>query len=73
MKVQWQLVDIKTKRAVIVGNDFELIDSMRESYFTGNVRIPWSESNMMFGHPTAIKNPIGILNALKNQKEKPHG
>lgn len=70
MKVQWQLVDIKTKRAVIVGNDFELIDSMRESYFTGNVRIPWSESNMMFGDPTAIQNPTGIMSLFKNIKEK---
>lgn len=69
MKVQWQLVDIETHKAVIVGEDFEVIDSMRETYFTGSTRIDWCESNMMFGNPTAIQNPIGILNF----KENSHG
>lgn len=70
MKAQWQLVDIETHKAVIVGEDLDLIDSFREDYFTGGIRISWVESNMMFGDPISIQNPVGILKSIE---ENQHG
>jgi hypothetical protein len=71
MKVQWQLVDIETGKAVSVGEKFELIDFMK-SYFYRKINMDWSEACTLFGDPMSIKNPIGILNCepTKNSVEE---
>ena len=61
MKVQWQLVDIETKKVIKVDDEFELVDFMRR-YFDGST-MNWEEASLLFGDPTSIKNPIGLLNA----------
>lgn len=63
MKVQWQLVDIETKKVVKVDAEFELIDFM-ERYFDGSV-MSWGEAFLLFGDPMSIKNLVGLLNAAE--------
>jgi hypothetical protein len=69
MKVQWQLIDIKTKKGVAVGEEFELVDFMK-TYFDRKEGMDWVEAIILFGNPTSIKNPVGILNCESLKKKK---
>ena len=60
MKVQWQIVDLETKKAISVGEKFELVGFMKR-YFNNEDAMSMEEACLLFGDPTAIKNPIGIL------------
>lgn len=70
MKVQWQLVDIETKKTISVGEEFELIDFMKR-YFDEGKPISWDEAVIFYGDPLSLKNPIGILNYPDIKKETP--
>ena len=62
MKAQWQIIDLETGKAISVGEEFELVDFMKR-YFDNEEAMSMEEAGLLFGDPTAIKNPIGILNA----------
>lgn len=68
MKVQWHLIDIKTKKGISIGEKFELIDFMK-IYFDREEAMSWDEALILFGDPISIKNPVGILNC-KSLKKK---
>jgi hypothetical protein len=61
MKVQWKLVDVDSGKAVSIGAVFELIDFMKPD-FDNQAHIEWDEALLLYGDPTSLKNPIGIIN-----------
>lgn len=60
MKVQWQLVDMETGKAVKVGDEFELIDYMKKD-FDEELSMDWIEACLFYGNPLSPQ-PKGILN-----------
>lgn len=63
MKVQWQLVDIETKKPVVsVGKKFDILDCS-DIYKTGQL-ITWAEAKLMFGNPMSDIIPKGLIRGL---------
>ena len=60
MRVQYQLVDVETRKAIPVGEVFELVDCMK-TYFGKGEPMSWLENIILCGDPLSIKNPVGIL------------
>jgi hypothetical protein len=59
MKVQYQLVDVETKKAIKIGEEFELVGT--ECLFDKGEWMPWFIAVKFFGDPMAITNPVSIL------------
>lgn len=53
MKVQYQLVDVETKKAIPVGEVFEIIDDAGHG-FDNTPPMSWKEAAILFGDPLAI-------------------
>jgi len=60
MKVQYQLVDVETKKSILVGDEFEVVDYINE-FFDKKAHLCWGECAILFGDPLAQINPAGIL------------
>ena len=59
MKVQYQLVDVETKKAIPIGNVFQIVDFMK-SDFDKEGAMSWDEAAILFGDPFATP-PAGII------------
>ncbi|MEN6507403.1 MAG: hypothetical protein ABFD63_01210 [Smithella sp.] len=60
MKVQYQLVDVETKKAILVGDEFQVVDYINR-FFRHEAHLCWREAAILFGDPLAQINPVGIL------------
>lgn len=61
MKVQYQLVDVETKKAIPIGDEFVVVDYINE-FFDKNAHLCWGEAAVLFGDPLSQQiNPVGIL------------
>lgn len=60
MKVQWQLVDVETGKAIKIEEEFELAGHCKH-LFDQEGTMPYDEAKMLFGDIDAIKNQIGIM------------
>lgn len=70
MKVQYQLVDVGTKRVIAVGDEFELVD-FAKTYFDQGEPWSWGEAAVICGDPLSIEHPMGILDIspIKTQRK----
>jgi hypothetical protein len=59
VKVQYQLVDIETKKAIPIGDEFAIIDFMKTDFGKGE-SMTWDEAAILFGDPFAVP-PIGVI------------
>lgn len=59
MKVQYQLVDIETGKAIPIDEVFEIVDYMKPNFDKGDT-ISWHVAAVLFGDPFAIK-PQGVI------------
>jgi len=60
MKAQWQIVDLDTGRAIVIGSEIELVDFCK-TYFEEGEAMSYEEARALFGDIDTIPNPIGIL------------
>ncbi|MCK4828799.1 hypothetical protein KA005_74430 [bacterium] len=64
MKVQWQLVDIETKKIVKVGDEFELIDFMKQ-YLGRSISFIWRSNE--YQKPNRFGNHLkSFIQAINN-------
>ena len=56
MKVQYQLVDVETKKAIKIGDEFKIV----MADFGKEERMSWTVAAMLFGDPFA-EPPAGII------------
>jgi len=60
MKVQYQLVDVETKKSIPIDEVFEIVD-FKDFRFGRKDAMSWLEAKILFGDPMSIKNPTGVL------------
>lgn len=63
MYAQWQLIDVETKKSVIVDEPIELVDHCK-SYFDNRTLMTWEEAMILFGN-SCDRTPIGVLKIIK--------
>ena len=57
MNVQWQVIDLDTKKAISVGERFELVEFCKE-YFDGATEMSFQEAFILFGDPGATSSQL---------------
>ena len=58
MIAQWQIIDVETKKAITVGESFELVDFCKKD-FDKEATVSYSEARILFGDIGATNHPPG--------------
>lgn len=69
MKVQWQLIDIETKKSIPVDEVFEAIDAMKY-LFDGQISMSMRAAFFLFGDPTIPKPHLGVIKGAIDEKHQ---
>ena len=59
MRVQYQLVDVETKMAIRIGDEFNIADFMKSDFGKEGV-MSWDEAAILFGDPLT-EPPAGTI------------